>query len=168
MGVGVDLNGGWPELKWPTRPYLSKAQCLSCCVVRGFSNANGHWGEIKKSHPEIYAGFLYTFGASHERVGKFEVKTGLKHFGLVCSWKEAMRVEVRNFKAFPLTWVSHGFNRWLTNPLKSAINVTLGWGVSPTLSQLWISVLAEWYLLQIHFEYIRPAKMYHQNANEWR
>ena len=42
-----------------------------------------------------------------------------------------MRVEVRNFKAFPLTWVSHGFNRWLTNPLKSAINVTLGWGVPP-------------------------------------
>ena len=42
-----------------------------------------------------------------------------------------MRVEVRNFKAFPLTLVSHGFNRWLTNPLKSAINVTLGWGVSP-------------------------------------
>ena len=48
-----------------------------------------------------------------------------------CSWKQVMRIEVRNFKAFPLTWVSHGFNWWLTNPLKLAINVTLGWGVPP-------------------------------------
>ena len=28
----------------------------------------------------------------------------------------SMRVEVRNFKAFPLTWVSHGFNLQVNQP----------------------------------------------------
>ena len=56
------------------------------------------------------------------------------------SRKQTMRVQVRNFKAF---WVSHGFNRWLTNPLQSAINVTLVWGVSPFHFNLWVLVLIQ-------------------------
>ena len=131
MGVGVGLNGSDQNWNDPHVPYLSKPQSLSCCVVRGFSNANGHWGKYRKVTLKTK---YSTVEASHDE----NFKTGLRLSGLVCSWKETMRVEVRNFKAFPLTWVSHGFNWWLTNPLKSAINVTLGWGVpSYTKSHLW-------------------------------
>ena len=58
---------------------------------------------------------------------------------VVRSRKQTMRVQVRNFKAF---WVSHGFNRWLTNP-QSAINVTFVWGVPPLHFNLWVLVLIQ-------------------------